>query len=58
MKDDSSLDSFVKRMWELHDEMVHHLAVGVWNTIFTLDTPAGRPYTRLNEIVRAPRALS
>jgi len=97
-------------MWELHDEKVRHLAVGVWNRIFSylqfllllktlgpairtlewsqfavvqwvgqlmatlsgpqanvppefhllgaLDTPAGRPHTRLYEIVRAPRAVS
>ena len=96
-------------MWELHDEKVRHLELGVWNTIFSyllfllllktlgpairtlqssqfavvqwagqlratllgpqanvrpefhlpgaLDTPAGRPYTRLNEIVRAARAV-
>lgn len=35
MKDDSSLNSFVKRMWELHGEKVRYLAVGVWNTIFS-----------------------
>lgn len=72
MKDDSSLNSFVKPMWELHGvEMLRGTLVPLMATLLgpqanvapefqllgALDTPAGRPYTRLFEIVRAPRAV-